>query len=233
MHLHRSGRLTGSTSGSPALSQPPPGEGAGSFRVGDVPRWLSQQLSRTVEAALDRVFDEPLDVPTAEAALAQIESRSESGFPPALSGAAEWAALKAARGAMAGRLGRRVAGKAGSKIVGRAALPLAVALDVGLAARNGVQELQVLASYLIARLRQAGLPVDRDLVRRVTTGVYLRPYAEVDLRRPAPQLAAAVARRWATGAVPCLRRRAKHHARRRIRAIEQLDLRRLQPVRRT
>jgi hypothetical protein len=130
-------------------------------------------------------------------------------------------------------LGRRVAGKAGSKIVGRAALPLAVALDVGLAARNGVQELQVLASYLIARLRQAGLPVDRDLVRRVTTGVYLRPHAEVDLQRPAPQLAAAVARRWTTGAVPGLRRRAKHHARRRIRAIEQLDLRELQPVRRT
>jgi hypothetical protein len=191
---------------------------------------VAQRLTKAVDRMLDRVFDEPLDVPTAEEARVQIEKRPDSNWPSALSGAAEWAAVRLARGKLAARLGGRVAGSAGSKIVGRAAIPVTVAVDVGLTARDGLLELQVLASYLIARLRQAGLAIDRDLVRRVATSIYLQPDAQPNLQRSSAQLVAAVARRWASGAVPGLRPHRRRHSRRRIDAIAELDLHQLRPT---
>ena len=98
-----------------------------------------------------------------------------------------------------------------------------LATEVGFAARAGRRELQVLASYLIHRLREAGLPVERELVRRAATALYLEPRRRPDLRQPASQLVAAVARRWATEIVPGFGRRSRHTTDR-IRAVERLDL---------
>jgi hypothetical protein len=184
-------------------------------------------MHRLVDASLDRIFDEPLDVPTAAEARRQLEEHAVESWGPAGLAAVDWAVVRAARSGVVGRLSRRVASRTGAKLAGMALLPLSVALDVGLAARRGVHELQVLASYLIARLRSADLPVDPDLVRRAVTALYLQPSAPPDLSRSAPDLTTAVARHWAVRAVPGLGLGHKRDSRRRVRALERLDLARL------
>ena len=58
------------------------------------------------------------------------------------------------------------------------------AIRIGASSRVGTRELQVLASYLVARLRARGLFVDRGFVEHVTIQAYLRPEAAV---RPHPR----------------------------------------------
>jgi len=180
-----------------------------------------------VDAVLDSVFDEPLDVRSAAEAQQLLRHQGDPsrwGIPAA---AAEWSlARRLATGAATLRGGRRLAAKFGSKTAGRAVLPLTLATEVGLAARVGRRELQVLASYLIHRLREAGLPVERDLVRRAVTALYLEPRRRPDLGRSGPALAGAVARRWIGEIVPGFGRRSRQ-INDRIRAVERLDLRQL------
>ena len=83
----------------------------------------------------------------------------------------------------------------------------------------------MLASYLVARLRAAGLFVDRGFVEQVTIQAYLRPEAAV---RPHPRARpgyTALARAW-SGRAFRPPRDAKRRAvnRKRVTAIERLDL---------
>jgi hypothetical protein len=195
--------------------------------VATASREVRRRLGTLVEAALDRVFDEPLDVPTGSEARRQLEERSGEAWTPAGLAAVDWAVARAARMGVLGRVGRRVAGRTGARVAGRALLPLSMALEVGLTARRGVHELQVLASFLIARFREAGVAFELELVRRAVTALYLQPGASPDLSRSGADLTASIARRWATQAVPGLGFGQTRENRRRVRAVERLEIGRL------
>ena len=153
-------------------------------------RLATQVQARTqdlVDAALDRVFAEPLSVPdgaTARNLLADdrlvVDSAEVGQRLSRFAVVAAPIALSVWRrvGPAARVAGRVTPGGRGVRLA-LAAVPATTAL-VG-SARHGVHELQVLASLLVARLRAAGLPADRGLVRAVTVSVYLDPTRPPDL----------------------------------------------------
>jgi len=182
-------------------------------------------LSGLVEAAVDRVFFEPLDVANEAEALALLSDREDgSRMRAAMLGATEWAFARFARRRLLPRLGGKVALWTGGKTAGKVILPVTLSIEVTLAARDGVRELQVLGSFLMSRLRAAGLPVEGDLVRRATTSLYLYPGRRPDFRRSGAQLATTVARRWLLAAVPGLGRRRMRDTTARVRAVDRLDV---------
>jgi hypothetical protein len=167
--------------------------------------------ARGIEKALDRVFAAPLDVRSAVEAMAMVETQPTSG---ALRRGAQWAAARTAT-----RVGTRL----GPKAAGRVALPLGVAIELGLASKGGIKELQVLASFLLARLRDDGHPVDRELVRRATLAIYLDPDRTPDLRVAVHRRSLAVAKRWSVDAFPLNGRALASRTRARVDAIARLD----------
>jgi hypothetical protein len=171
--------------------------------------------AQAVDSALDRVFSAPLDVRSTAEAMAMLEPQPGTG---ALRRGAEWAATRTAA---------RVGAKLGSRAAGRVALPIGVAVELGLATREGVKELQVLASYLLARLRADGHPVDRELVRRATLAIYLEPRRPPDLRAPVQRRSLAVAKRWSVDALPLTGRAQASRTRARVDAVANLDTHRL------
>ena len=217
MHLHRSRRLTTATDAPSGAATSPAGILAA--------QRARQYLSGLVEAAIDRVFFEPLDVSTEAEALALLADREDgSRLRAAMLGASEWALARYARRKLLPRLGTKVAVWTGGKTAGKVILPITLSIEVTLAARDGVRELQVLGSFLMSRLRAEGLPVERDLVRRATTSLYLYPGRGPDLQRSGVQLARAVARRWLLAAVPGFGRRRARDTTARVRAVARLDL---------
>jgi hypothetical protein len=154
-------------------------------------------------------------VRSASSATDKLASHACSGAPP--SGAQSPAT----------RTASRVGGRLGTKAAGRVALPVGAALELGLASREGVKELQVLASFLIARLRADGHPVDRELVRRATLAIYLEPHRPPDLRAPVHRRTLAVARRWSVDAVPLAGRGQGSRTQARVDAVARLDTARL------
>jgi hypothetical protein len=128
-----------------------------------------------------------------------------------------------------GMLARAAA--AGAKVVptGRAVTmgvtAVLAAVRIGTAARLGARELQILASFLVSRLRAEGLPVERAMVEQAVTQTYLNPKARVRVRQTASPSYAKLARAWTMRA---FRRPSptQQHAlnRKRAGAIERLDL---------
>ena len=217
MHLHRSRRLTPGTDA-------PSGAATPSSTTAAVRR-ARQYLSDLVLAAVDRVFFEPLDVANEAEALALLADREDgSRLRTAMLGASEWALARFARRTLLPRMGTKVAVWTGGKTAGKVILPITLSIEVTLAARDGVRELQVLASFLMSRLRAAGLPVEQSLVRRTTTSLYLYPNRRPDLQRSGAQLATSVARRWLTAAVPGFGRRRARVTTARVRAVDRIDL---------
>src|SRR3954469_11601753 len=167
VHLHRS-RLTPGPDA-------PSGAATASSATAAIRR-ARQYLSDLALAAVDRVFFEPLDVANEAEALALLADREDgSRLRAAMLGASEWALARFARRTLLPRLGTKVAVWTGGKTAGKVILPITLSIEVTLAARDGVRELQVLASFLMSRLRAAGLPVQQRLVRRTTTSLYLYP----------------------------------------------------------
>jgi len=182
--------------------------------------------SRTGDAvarALDRVFDEPFDVPDAEVAtrlltgparpspsalfrfvegqalvkigaqVARLASRSR-----AASAAARVAALPAATeaGAAAGAGG---AAASAATSVGTAALAAAAVTAATRTTRTvsrGLTDVRVLASYLASRARQQNVVLEKPLLRALTLAAYTDPRRQVDFRLAGPRGASSVARRW-------------------------------------
>jgi hypothetical protein len=193
---------------------------------------VTARVRALVDQALDRVFDEPFDVRTAEEFEDLVaESHTASGSAPT---AASLAAFVAAATPMA-RRALAVASKS-SKVASKAPLPSAKALKIGLASipvalrlgsttRRGVRELQLLASYVITQLRKAQVDPDRDLVRSLTLSLYLDPARRPDLGPPSGRNAGAVARQWV---LRSLGGDAEHavraRARRQAEALARLDL---------
>ena len=193
---------------------------------------VSARVRTLVDGALDRVFDEPFDVRTA-AELEDLVAAGPVGSGPGAAatslGAFVAAATPLARRAMA------VANKS-SKVATKVPLPSSKAVKIGIAtipvalrlsttSRRGVRELQLLASYVISRLRGAGIQPERGLVRSLTLSLYVDPARRPNLEVPGSRTAGAVARQWVLrslggDAESALRARARRQAE----AIDRLDL---------
>jgi len=196
-------------------SAAPSDEGAAA-RVRSVGAAGRERLAALIEATLNRVFDAPLDIRNPAEALLAVDTGDASGAPvDAVRKAAQWGTARAVA---------KVGARFGSKAAGRLALPVTVAIEFGLNARDGLRELQVLASFLINRLRTEGYPVDHELVRRAVLAIYLDPTRRPDLRVPLHRRALGVAKRWSVNTLPLTGRRASALARRRVETIAGLYL---------
>jgi hypothetical protein len=193
---------------------------------------VNARVRALIDNALDRVFDEPFDVRSAE----EFEDLVAAGHTAV--GSAPTAASLAGFVAAATPLARRalaVASKS-SKVASKTPLPSSRALKIGLASipialrlgtttRRGVRELQLLASYVMTKLRAARVDPDRDLVRSLTLSLYLDPARRPTLEPPSGRSAGAVARQWV---LRSLGGDAEHavraRAHRQAEALERLDL---------
>jgi hypothetical protein len=193
---------------------------------------VTPRVRALIDGALDRVFDEPFDVRTAE----ELENLVAAG--PVGVGAAPAATTLTAFVAAATPMARRafaMAMKSG-KIAGKTPLPSSKAFKVGMASipialrlsttsRRGVRELQLLASYLINRLRAVGVTADRGLVRSLTLSLYLDPARRPVLDIPVGRAAGGVARQWVLRSLGGDAENAvRARARRQAEAIDRLDL---------
>jgi hypothetical protein len=89
--------------------------------------------------------------------------------------------------------------------------------------RQGVREVQVIGSYLAARIEHAtGRPPDPDLVKRVTVQLYLSPTRKADLTVPENLEARKLLQRWLFNGF--LGRTTNKTAVRAIGAVERLDV---------
>ncbi|MDQ1431019.1 MAG: hypothetical protein QOF40_1621, partial [Actinomycetota bacterium] len=129
----------------------------------DLPSRASDRARSLVDTTIDRVFDEPFDVRTAD----ELEELVAAG--PVGNGAGPAATSLGAFVAAATPLARRLlsAASRSSKVAAKTPLPSLKLVKVGIASipiamrlntttRRGVRELQLLASYVITRLRGAG-----------------------------------------------------------------------------
>ncbi len=123
-----------------------------------------------------------------------------------------------------------------SKVATKAPLPSSKVLKVGIASipvalrlsttsRRGVRELQLLASYVIGRLRAAGVDPERGLVRALTLSLYADPARRPALDTSGSRAAGAISRQWVLrslggDAESAVRARARCQAE----ALERLDL---------
>lgn len=174
-----------------------------------------ERLAGVIEGALNRCFDSPYDVRNAFEAMQAIDPDSGPGGQGAMRKMAEWGAARAAT---------RIGTKYGTKVAGRAVAPIGMAVEFGLAARDGVRELQVLTSLLLTRFRVEGYRPDHELIRRTVLAVYLQPRARPDLKVPLHRRSLAVAKRWSVNTLPLTGRRQSNQTRQRVDAIATLPL---------
>jgi hypothetical protein len=197
-----------------------------------MPDLVSARVKALIDGALDRVFAEPFDVRSAQ----ELEDLVAAG--PVGIGAAPAATTVTAFVAAATPMARRalaVATKSG-KFASKAPLPSSKAFKVGLASipvalrlsttsRRGTRELQLLASYLITRLRADRVDPHPGLVRSLTLSLYLDPARRPTLEMPGGRAAGAVARQWVLRSLGGDAESAvRARARRQAEAIDRLDL---------
>jgi hypothetical protein len=196
-----------------------------------VPDPLTARVRALVDGALDRVFDEPFDVRSGQELEDLVAAGPVGGSAPAATTVTAFvaAATPVARRALA------LASKS-SKVATKTPLPSSKALKVGLASipvavrlstisRRGVRELQLLASYVITRLRAAGVAPDPGLVRSLTLSLYLDPARRPSLEIPGGRAAGAIARQWVLRALGGDAESAvRARARRQAEALDRLDL---------
>jgi hypothetical protein len=198
----------------------------------DFPARLNDRARVVVDGTLDRVFDEPFDVRTAdELERLVVEGRIGNGPGPAATslGAFVATATPLARRAL------RMAGTS-SKVATKVPLPSSRMIKVGLASipvalrlsttsRRGVRELQLLSSYVISRLRDAGVEPERGFVRALTVALYVDPARRPNLDAGGSRSAGAVTRQWILRALGGDAETAiRSRVRRQIDALERLDL---------
>ena len=197
-----------------------------------MPDPVTARVRALVDGALDRVFDEPFDVRDAQ----ELEDLVAAG--PVGGSTAPAATTVTAFVAAATPMARRalaLASKSG-KVATKVPLPSSKAFKIGLASipvalrlsttsRRGVRELQLLASYLIYRLRRAGVDPDPGLVRSLTLSLYLDPARRPTLEIPGGRATGAVARQWVLRSLGGDAESAvRARARRQSEAIDRLDL---------
>jgi hypothetical protein len=193
---------------------------------------VTNRVRTLVDGALDRVFDEPFDVRTAD----ELEDLVAAG--PVGAGPGPAATSLGAFVAAATPLARRALALAtkSSKVATKAPLPSSKAVKIGLATipialrlstttRRGVRELQLLASYVMTRLRAAGVEPERGLVRSLTLSLYVDPARRPALDPPGSRTAGAMARQWVLRSLGGDAESAvRARARRQAEALDRLDL---------
>jgi hypothetical protein len=95
------------------------------------------------------------------------------------------------------------------------------ALSVGIAVRTGVRELQLIGALVAYRLEQAGVPYDKDLVKKLAIDLYLEPKRTPDLADGKLRLVR-LTRKWVLSGA--LGRKSSRRARRALAAAEKLDV---------
>jgi len=198
----------------------------------DLPSRATERARALVDTTLDRVFDEPFDVRTAD----EFEELVATG--PIGNGPGPAATSLGAFVAAATPLARRAltAATRSSKVVTKAPLPSSRMLKIGIASipvamrvstttRRGVRELQLLSSYVINRLRAAGVKPERGLVRALTLSLYVDPARRPSLDSTGSRAAGAISRQWVLrslggDAETAIRARARRQAE----ALNRLDL---------
>ena len=179
-------------------------------------RNVRERLRTAVNSLLDRVantiVNDPLDVPTAEAAQQRIDVYAMNVGNAATIIGAPWFVNRVIRLA-----------KRGTAVPSTAAITATAATFTALV--TGVQHLRVLGSFLVHRLVEEGHRIDPAFVRRVTVALYLNPNAGADAARPNKTAPIRLTTEWASHAVPFLRARKTmvrvHLA---AEAIDRLDL---------
>jgi hypothetical protein len=198
-------------------------------RFRSVPGRLSDQVRATVDRALDRVFDEPFDIRSADDFVRLMVDPPDSGRPGTAAGAlAAFVAIAAPLTERGLRL-VRASGRAPIPAA-RAAKYAAVAVPVGVqlsaTVRRGVRELQVLASYIVRRFREQGIVPNRGLVRSLTVSLALDPERRPDVSVEPRRAAARLARTWIFRAVGTDTEHAvRDRAHAQLAALERIDLR--------
>ena len=193
---------------------------------------VTARVRALIDGAIDRVFDQPFDVRSGQE-LEDLVAAGPVGGGPAPS-ATTVTAFVAAATPMA-RRALALASKSG-KVASKTPLPSSKAIKVGLASipvalrlsttsRRGVRELQLLASYLVTRLRGVGVDPDPGLVRSLTLSLYLDPARRPSFDIPGGRAAGAIARQWVLRSLGGDAESAvRARARRQAEAIDRLDL---------
>jgi len=193
---------------------------------------LGARVRAIVDRALDRVFAEPFDVRTAQE-FEELVATSPIGQAPGPTATSVTAFVAAAT--PIARRALATASKSG-KVAGKLPLPSARAVKVGLASipiamrlstttRRGVRELQLLASFLISRLRDSRIEPDPRFVRALTLSLYLDSARRPVLDIPSGRAAGGIARQWVLRSLGGdVDSAVRARARRQAEAIDRLDL---------
>ncbi|MEX1008539.1 MAG: hypothetical protein WD271_11915 [Acidimicrobiia bacterium] len=185
-------------------------------------RQLTDRARRMVDSALDRVFNEPFDI------------HSEDDFERVMT-EHHLAMSFATAGALAGFVERalpiaKLSTKAGKKVpvpaIKYTLVAIPIAMQLGSSVRRGIREIQVIASYLIHRLREAGVDPRRGLVTALALSIALDPERRPDVGLTPGRAGAGLARQWVVRSMgkqsaKSLSRRARAE----IAAVDRLDFR--------
>jgi hypothetical protein len=184
---------------------------------------VPRAVASLYDKAIDRVLSHPYEVTTADEARAVLDDPDAIDVS-AFADQIQQVAL------MAMPLLRRV-GKFKS-LPGVKRMPWVLSLvtvaNLTRSVREGVREVQVVGSYLAARLHAAtGAPPDPDLVKRLTVQVYLSPTHRLDPTATERVPTEKLLRRWLVNGM--LGRTSNKAAVRAIGAVERLDMSELRP----
>ncbi|MFI5047129.1 MAG: hypothetical protein ACHQIG_08695 [Acidimicrobiia bacterium] len=199
----------------------------------DATQRLNQQSRALVDRALDRVFDEPYTVVSAEDFERLMTEHHGRGGPGLLASAGAIAAFVRSATPVAERLLKYA--RVGTSTAGKAYMPakvakytlaiVPVAMSLTGSTRRGIHELQVLASYLISTFRAAGIEPDRALVRALTVSIARSPDRRPQLDGSAARASAGVGTQWVMRSVgkdtPAA---VRTRARAQLAAVERLDV---------
>ena len=197
-----------------------------------LPRRTVERTRAVVDGALDRVFDEPFDVRSAEE-FERLAMEAPTGIGPGVTagGIGAFVATATPLARRAAAIARRSAKLAErtpspwSRVarVGITAAPVAARLAT--TARRGVRELQLLASYVIARSRAAGVEPERGFVRALTMSLAIDPARHPDFGAGGGRASARITRQWVQRSIGTDGEAAiRSRVRRQADALDRLDL---------
>ncbi len=206
----------------------------GRSRLRAMPGRLNERSRAVVDAALDRVFDEPYAVETPDDFERLMTSHHGTSAAGTVATAGTIAAFVrsatpvAERALRFARVGSSAAGKTPflpAKLAKYAILAIPVALSLTGTVRRGIHELQVLASFLIHEFHRAGIEPDRGLVRALTVAITTDPDRRPNLDASARRSGAGLGGQWVlrsvgNDSVSAVRNRARLQ----LAAVERLDL---------
>jgi len=172
-------------------------------------RRVTSALDRLLDSIATSVVERPLDVRSVEEAAAAIEAMASNLSSKAGSAWAMWAVARMRRVLV--RKWRFT--PSGTMITAGVSVLTSVTC--------GAAELRVLGSFLVHRLREAGIPVTARLVRRITLTLYLDPHATAGSVEPNRLGGARLLGRWSKDALPVWNH--KRALRRGVRAAEAID----------